>query len=86
MRIAVLILTFHFLFSSMNITAEEVDSNQDTEFTTLSGTVVDLDDNPITDVSISIMPMKQVGDHLEPIEDGFWGRLLPLSGCQFRGN
>ncbi|RKU31265.1 hypothetical protein C6497_01895 [Candidatus Poribacteria bacterium] len=77
MRIAVLTLTFLFLISCINTSAEEVDSNQDTEFTTLSGTVVDLDDNPITDVSISIMPMKQVGNGLQPIDNGRWGRFIP---------
>lgn len=76
MRIAILTLTFLYLISSMSIMAEEVDSNQNTNNPTLSGTVVDLEDNPIENISISIMPMIQVGDHLEPIEQGLWGRFI----------
>ena len=85
MRIAILTFTFLYLISSMSILAEEVDSNQNTDNPTLSGSVVDLEDNPIVDVSISIMPMKQVGDHLEPIEDGFWGRFLPRIRLPIQG-
>ena len=77
MKIAILTFTFLYLISSMSIVAEEIDSNQNTNNPTLSGSVVDLEDNPTVNISISIMPMKQVGDHLEPIEEGFWGRFLP---------
>ena len=77
MRITILTLTFLYLIFSMSIMAEEVDSNQNTKNPTLSGTVVDLEDNPVKNVSISIMPMKQVGEHLEPIENGPWGRFIP---------
>lgn len=77
MRIATLTFIFIFLVFSIKIIAEEIDSNQNTENPTLSGTVVDLEDNPLEDASIAIMPMKQVGDRLQPIDNGVWGRILP---------
>ncbi|MCG9127713.1 hypothetical protein JT359_08955 [Candidatus Poribacteria bacterium] len=71
MKFLITTLTILYLIFNISIYAQLNDSDKKVENPTLSGTIVDINDNPIEDVSIAIMPMKLIDGHFQPLGDGF---------------